>query len=769
MMKTNTQLSFLLNKHFLIFFLFISFQLAQAQVVDLATWSLSNNGNPVNVQPEVNAGNFIFSAGLQNQQFAPGFGAAATNWSTNNTLTEYYEIAISPQPGQNLNIDNLSFAHSEIDALWDLGFFGTRVIGGPNRFSVRYSKDPNFATFTTLVNRGRTGINVSENLSLNTNVFDGETLYIRFYGTNSNSLNFFGNILTGFWVIDENTLRLTGTVDRCGASTTWTASGWNNGAPTLNTRVNVNANYNTLTNGNFQSCELSVSPGRTLTIASGTTVTVENEVSVNSSGNIVIEDGGSLLQLYDNAVNTGAVSVLRNTNPVTRFDFTYWSSPVAGNQLRTLSPNTLRDKYFSFNTATQNWQTELDGNTVMQPGVGYAVRAPQSFSTSVANVYASNVQGIPNNGLINVSMSASNPGSVALIGNPYPSAIDADLFIQQNSAVLGGSLYFWTHNTPINNLIYHANDYAVYTLFGGTGTGGSPIPDGRIASGQGFFVNLTTAGTITFNNAMRIAGNNDRFFRTDKPNKGLVNFSAQTATQANTQQASVASSTDKSRLWLNMTNTQGAFSQALMGFASSATDAKDQLWDADFFDGFANVIGLYSVLDENKLSVQAKALPEDLNTQSFTLGYRSNISGEFTISIAQFDGIFDEVQNILLTDNQTGQSKDLKTESYTFTSENGVFNDRFRVTFVNQTLSLEDEFLPTGQQLSVFSSGSELSLESSLEPLQAVSVFDLAGRQLYQNTHVNNTRLQITGLNKGILLLKVIYQNGKIETRKVSF
>lgn len=750
-------------------FLTLGVQFSSAQAVDLASWSLSNDGNPVNVQPEVNAGNFIFSSGLQNQQFTPGFGAAATNWSINNTLTEFYEVAISPQPGENLNVENLFLSHSEIDAVWDLGFFGTRVVGGPNRYTIRYSKDPTFATFTTLVNRGRTGDNVSENLVINATVFDGETLYIRFYGTNSNSFNFFGTLLTGFWVIDENTLRITGTVDSCGSTTTWTSSGWNNGTPTLNTRVNINANYNTLTHGNFQSCDLAVSPGRTVTISSGSTVTIENQVEVNTAGNIVIEDGGSLVQLYDNAVNTGLVSVLRNTNPVTRFDFTYWSSPVAGNQLRGLSPNTLRDKYFSFNTNTQNWQTELDGNTIMQPGVGYAVRAPQSFSTATPNVFVSNVNGVPNNGVINVPVAAPNPGSVALIGNPYPSAIDADLFLLQNSAVLGGSLYFWTHSTPINNLIYNANDYAVYTLFGGTGTGGSPIPDGRIASGQGFFVNLNSAGTVTFNNAMRIAGNNDRFFRNDRPDKGSINLSAPTANQNNQQTTTPSATNEKSRLWLNMTNTQGAFSQALVGFATSATDERDPLWDADFFDGFANVIGLYSVLADNKLSVQAKAQPEDLNTSSFLLGYRSNISSEFSISIEQFDGLLEGVQSIVLTDNYTGQTKDLKAGAYTFMSEKGVFNDRFRISFVNETLSLEDAFLPSHQQLSVFSSGGILSLESSLEPLQAVTIFDLTGRQLYQNTEVNNLALQISNLSRGVLLLKVIYQNGSKEVKKISF
>ena len=37
-----------------------------------------------------------------------------------------------------------------------------------------------------------------------------------------------------------------------------------------------------------------------------------------------------------------------------------------------------------------------------------------------------------------------------LIGNPYPSAIDAELLLNhpENKNLLSGTLYFWTHSTP---------------------------------------------------------------------------------------------------------------------------------------------------------------------------------------------------------------------------------------------------------------------------------------------------------------------------------
>jgi hypothetical protein len=757
-----------LSKNITFFFLFI-FSFSQAQV-DLASWALTNDANPVNIQPEVNAGQFTFSSGLGNAQFGPGFGAAATGWSTNNSLTEYFEIAISPLAGENLNIENLLLSHTEIDAVWNLPFFGTRVVGGPSTYSIRYSKDPSFATFTTPVNRGRTGINVTENLAINTDVFDGETLYVRFYGTNSSFSNFFGNILTGFWLIDANTLRITGSVQRCGATTTWTASSWNNDAPTLNSSVRINADYNTLTQGDFQACELEISPGNTLTVAQGSTVTVENYISVNGSGNLVVESGGSLLQLRDDAVNTGNITIRRNTTPVTKFDFTYWASPVSGVTLSDLSPNTLRDKYFSFNTGIQNWQTELDGVTNMQPGVGYAVRSPQSFSTTAPSVFASNLQGIPNNGVITVPVSAPNAGSVALIGNPYPSALDADAFIQQNSTVLGGALYFWTHNTPIANNIYNANDYAVYTLFGGTGTSGSPTPTGQIASGQGFFVDLASGGNITFNNSQRIAGSNNQFFRANTPKGKVVSLGTATQTQTASTSSTTAVETNKNRIWLNLTNDQGAYSQALLGYAAPATDGQDKLWDATYFDGFANVIGFYSLLDGNRFTVQAKGIPQNATEDSFLLGYRSNISGAFSISLDNLDGLFEDMDAILLIDRLTGQNQNLKEGSYTFTTQKGVFDDRFIIQFANQTLSLEDSNLLTENEVKVYRSGAQLQIESNIDLLDQVSIFDLTGKRLFIKSSVDSNALILpANLQSGVLLAKIKLQNGKTVTKKVVF
>ena len=194
-----------------------------------------------------------------------------------------------------------------------------------------------------------------------------------------------------------------------------------------------------------------------------------------------------------------------------------------------------------------------------------------------------------------------------LIGNPYPSAIDIDLFLTDpaNATVVNGTIYLWTHNTAISSNIpgnqiynYTADDYAKYNLTGGVRTAavtGGVVPDGKIASGQGFFIEAATGlanGTYTanFRNSMRLAGSNNQFYRVASP--------------VNATQTTV----EKNRLWLGISNPQGAYNQILVGYITGATNNFDNLYDGKVMAG-ANVLSMYSPLGNDNLSIQGRALP----------------------------------------------------------------------------------------------------------------------------------------------------------------
>ncbi len=340
-----------------------------------------------------------------------------------------------------------------------------------------------------------------------------------------------------------------------------------------------------------------------------------------------------------NVTNTGAIEYRRKSAEMKNFDYTYWSSPVWGDgtivpkqTAKNLSPNTLADKYFRFNgnVAVNDWVFD-DGE--MTPGVGFIIRVPKPGSPAPDNwsgsTYSQPVafKGIPNNGDYTFTAGA---GEFNLIGNPYPSAIDADLFITNpnNATMINGALYFWTHNTAITNNEYTADDYASYTLTGGTGTGvgvGNFVPEWVDANsnqivdsgeftdrnGNGFLDKLPEWVDANNNNVFEFGEWNDvnnnnkldlptfevtsnrplgkiaagQSFFVENSIAGSFQFTnamrvagnnSQFFKQANTKKTATI---EKNRVWLNLTNRGGAFKQLLVGYITGATNDWDNLYD----------------------------------------------------------------------------------------------------------------------------------------------------------------------------------------------
>ncbi len=179
--------------------------------------------------------------------------------------------------------------------------------------------------------------------------------------------------------------------------------------------------------------------------------------------------------------------------------------------LLAFSPDTLLDKFYHFNPTIGNWEGLTPSTTTMQAGRGYIIRAPQTNSITSPSIFSGSFVGTPNNGVINytVENAASN---LNLIGNPYPSAIDIDAFLNDasNAAVVNGTIYLWTHNTLPSNQIpgnwtynYTSDDYAIYNSTGAVSTGSAlssgintTTPNGKIAAGQSFLIKAIPTGTV---------------------------------------------------------------------------------------------------------------------------------------------------------------------------------------------------------------------------------------------------------------------------------
>lgn len=535
-----------------------------------------------------------------------------------------------------------------------------------------------------------------------------------------------------------------------------------NGSGTVPANTSIIVKASATLDSSIEVCSCTIDPGKTLTIPLDKVLTVKENITVGAAGKLLVENGGSLVQTNKNSLYTGAndsFELQRKSQPIRRQDYTYWSSPVSlasGYTLKKLSPNTDPGKYYRYDPVS-GWVSIPNGALSMTPAVGYIVRAPETNSSTVGSIYSASFVGIPNNGDIDF---ATVDNKFNLIGNPYPSSVDAAAFIKKNTGNMTGALYFWTHNTlpantnpdMVNRYYYTSDDYATINLTGTVAGGkaattdksGTSVPNGKIGSGQGFFVRGLTTVPLKFTNEMRLGESNGQFFKT------------------------TSSDPEVGRIWLNFTNEQGAFKQTLIGYLDEATNDFDNNYDAATFNG-NTFVDFYSVNDTKKLTIQGRALPFE-NTDKVPLGYRSTIAGNFTISIDHVEGLLNE-QPIFLEDKTTGIIHDLRTSDYTFTTEIGTFTERLVLRYkTDKTLGTGDfENIEDGILLSV--KNKVINIMSSKENIKEVSVFDIVGKMLYTKKKVGGTELQIQNLQSGnqVLLVKITLENDFTVSKKIIF
>tara|TARA_R110000868_G_scaffold107860_1_gene294875 strand:- start:87 stop:2546 length:2460 start_codon:yes stop_codon:yes gene_type:complete len=571
-----------------------------------------------------------------------------------------------------------------------------------------------------------------------------------------------------------SSMKTANVVINAAVTNTWNGSVWSNGVPTLNDKIVFSGNYPPVSDPkvNVEGCSCKVSGSTNVVFKAGLMLKITNEIIVQPTATLTFESGASLVQINDalSTPNSGNITYKRETTPISNFDYTYWSTPVASQTLYNLSPNTLGDKYYSFDSGIDNWKQE-NSASAMAIGTGYIVRGPQNYSAPVPpNIYLASFIGVPNNGIKSTPIGVT--GNSNLIGNPYPSALDADSFLTANNGVLEGTIYFWTHNTNIGIGVsnpgsgiyaYSSDDYAAYNLTGGVATQApssskagavnSNAPSGKIASGQAFFTTSKAAGNAVFNNSMRVGvgsntGNNSQFFKDASNSKSVATI-------------------EKDRVWLNLTNTQGAFKQTLIGYITDATNEYDSAFDGESFDS-NEYLDFYSINQDKNLVIQGRTLPFDV-TDEVPLGYSSTIVGDFEIAIGQVDGALVD-KEVFLEDRLLNTTHNLKNSPYLFTTEDGVFNERFILSYTNKTLATDDfENLKYGVLIS--NKNKEIRIKSSNDLIDKIFVYDFSGKQLYKKIKVDNTEYKVSDLGPTYqaLIVKVVLQNGQTVNKKIVY
>ena len=430
------------------------------------------------------------------------------------------------------------------------------------------------------------------------------------------------------------------------------------------------------------------------------TFTVQNNSELNVSwylkvdGKIDLEGDSQLVQGQESYLDPTSSGTLEKDQQGTAdtYTYNYWSSPVGlpnnttnNNSYRlpdifqglnfltsgyngSASPLGIADYWiWKFSNQANNysqWQHVRSTGTMLA-GEGFTMKGPGTGSITTPQNYV--LLGKPNNGDINLNITSGNS---YLVGNPYPSALDAYQFILDNGAVINdagstnGILYFWEHWGGGSHILReYQGGYATYSLSGGipaaakgtndpkVGTGGIPtkIPGRYIPVAQGFFVTAETTGTIKFNNGQRV------FQKEDGINSQFIK-------SANTKNAkkTVTENNDKRfKLRLGFYSVNTIRRQILATVDSVATIGYDWGYDAPYID--TQIDDAYWLIDTNKYTIQGLDIIDGQTI--LPLGIHTKDDG---VNIISLDNLENDAANlnVYLHDKELKTYHNLKESNY---------------------------------------------------------------------------------------------------------
>ncbi|MBF8148962.1 T9SS type A sorting domain-containing protein [Winogradskyella sp. F6397] len=522
------------------------------------------------------------------------------------------------------------------------------------------------------------------------------------------------------------------------------------------------SNYNEA--GDIEGCDCLIPSGSNVIIPSESTLKLYGAVTVESGGSLTLEDSASLIQtkIVSTNENSGNIRVKREANDLDASDFILWSSPVANFDMEDLASPMVSDGFkWDVNTVNTNG---VAGDWIaitinMTEGIGYAVEAPSD--------YTANFVGRPNNGdiSVNVFKSTGNQPNLEvrhrnLLGNPYPSAIDANQLLADNTR-LEGHIKFWANNmaianqNPLSSSAYQSLNYNYgqqFVSYNLTGANPPATTDGFIGSGQGFFVQVddnASEGEVTFTNSMRyddneVAHDNSQFI--------------------GSSHTSVPSTQDagKQLMWLSLINDANVSVSTLVGYVAGATLGKDRLYDAYSDEESMRV---YSIVDNAKMVIQGRPIPF-VDTDVVPLGVELPTEGAYKIAIGDLQGsvFVNDAQGIYLEDTLLNLEHDLRQSPYAFTGVQGETNDRFNLRYVT-TLSIDDNVM---LGTFAFVKDGMLNVQSNAK-IEAVNVYDINGRQVvsYSSNGYSNTLSENFQFSRGVYLASITLEGDITVTKKI--
>lgn len=553
--------------------------------------------------------------------------------------------------------------------------------------------------------------------------------------------------------------------------------------PSANQAVISGSNYAAFAN------TITVKNGGQLIVESNNSITVTNRVTVENGGLFTLENNSSLVQI-DNVFNSGTITYKREATNIKGLDYVYWSSPVANQNLNSIYTSPPQGPRFRWNPILNNgngnggnisqgtW-VNANGN-VMEVGRGYIVRGSSNAAMAPTTLF-STFSGVANNGSINYTVErgqytgapyAGLNGTMItnlddnwnLLGNPYPSSINALRFLSDNSSVILGSVRLWTHGsdialtngTTVTNPFYgsfaynySSSDYLFINFTGST----VPTASDYIKTGQAFFVQMVdgpgnASATVNFNNSQRSnAYPNNNFFR-----------------QANIpMEENSLVPAERHRIWLDLVSPTQQSITTMIGYVTGATNDKDSFFDAS--EKVSGSMGIFSAIGDETFAIQGRSLPFSV-ADEVPITVKTSASGTHHLAILTVDGLFEE-QVIYVKDALLNVIHNLKEAPYAFTATAGVHSNRFSIVYQDEALGLPDTI--ENQVVAFKDQFKQLHISTGNETMEQVQLYDLQGRLLktIKDIQQHELSVNISEFADQVLMVSILTASQQKITKKI--
>jgi photosystem II stability/assembly factor-like uncharacterized protein len=376
---------------------------------------------------------------------------------------------------------------------------------------------------------------------------------------------------------------------------------------------------------------------------------------ISGNGNFIINDGASIIPLPGSDGTCEGNFIVKRNKPENQPQDFYnaWASPIKQAHSDMLPNN--------------QGLTSLRLGASSNPGHLITTSGPITNKRGylAKNVSQARFEGLVNSGYTSQSIvndAKFGGGHFNFLGNPYPSAISAQSFIQDNQdKLLNGGIYLWNQeysydsiNSPSN---FTAINYTGSSQFGMN----LNVQDVSIPSVQGFGINAAYNTRVEFNNQQRNDTNSEF-----KNSNTLEN---------------------QENIWigLNVGNRQKSI---LVAFGENATHEVDFYFDAPAYTTQSDV-HFASLINNQPMLINS--LPSEDYEIIVPLEINTHVVGDLSFQVLGTDN-FSDKREVYIKDKKFGTlSLITKNFRYFFSLLSPAYiNDRFELVFRNTVSSIAE-------------------------------------------------------------------------------